>query len=142
MPGLNGLQVLEAAKQRNPMTVVVILTGNGGMESAIDALRLGADDFLQKPCDTDELLYRISAILVKQEMQRKIALYEKFLPMCCYCKKIRDDQPGKQGKGRWYSLEEYFNRNKGVRISHSCCPECYTEQIKNLESGRDEPSAS
>ncbi|MBM9529179.1 response regulator [Desulfoprunum benzoelyticum] len=142
MPRLNGLQVLEAAKQRRPMAIVIILTGNGVMESAIDALRLGADDFLQKPCDTDELLYRMSTCLVKQAMQRKIALYEEFLPMCCYCKKIRDDQQGKQGEGRWYSLEEYFNRTKGVRISHGCCPDCYAEQIKNLHSDRDEPSSS
>lgn len=142
MPGLNGLQVLEAAKQRSLRIIVVILTGNGVMESAIDALRLGADDFLQKPCDTDELLYRISTCFVKQDMQRKIAMYEGFLPMCCYCKKIRDDQQGERGKGHWYSLEEYFNRTKGVRISHSCCPDCYTEQIKNLTPDRNTPSAS
>jgi len=142
MPGLNGLQVLEAAKQGSLRTIVVILTGNGVIESAIDALRLGADDFLQKPCDTDELLYRISTCFVKQDMQRKIALYEEFLPMCCYCKKIRDDQHGERGTGRWYSLEEFFNRTKGLRISHSCCPDCYTEQIKNLDSVRDKPSSS
>ncbi len=141
MPGLNGLQVLETARQRNPMTIVIILTGNGVMESAIDALRLGADDFLQKPCDTDELLYRISTCFVNQGMRRKIALYEEFLPMCCYCKKIRDDQHGERGTGRWYSLEEFFNRTKGVRISHSCCPDCYTEQIRNLDSARNKPSS-
>jgi DNA-binding response OmpR family regulator len=142
MPGLNGLQVLEAAKRKNLTTIVIILTGNGVMESAIEALRLGADDFLQKPCDTDELLYRISNCLVKQDMQRKITLFEQFLPMCCYCKKIRDDQQGARGKGRWYSLEEYFNRTKGVRISHSCCPDCYAEQINNLGSDRDKPFSS
>jgi len=37
-------------------------------------------------------------------MQRKIALYEEFPPMCRYCKKIRDDQQGERGKGSWYSL--------------------------------------
>lgn len=142
MPGLNGLQVLEAARQRRLTTIVVILTGNGVMESAIDALRLGADDFLQKPCDTDELLYRIASCIVKQDMQRKIAMYEDFLPMCCYCKKIREDRQGQRGKGSWYSLEEYFNRAKGVRISHSCCPDCYTEQMKNLGSEPNEPSSS
>lgn len=142
MPGLDGLEVLAAAKRKSPTTIVVILTGNGVMESAINALRLGADDFLQKPCDSDELLYRISACFVKQEMQRKIALYEEFLPVCCYCRKIRDDRRGKKGGGRWYSLEEYFNRIGRVRISHGCCPDCFADQMKNLDSDRDKsPSA-
>jgi len=55
-------------------------------------------------------------------MQRKIALYEEFPPMCRYCKKIRDDQQGERGKGSWYSLEEYFNKAKGVRIPTAAAP--------------------
>ncbi len=131
MPGLDGLQVLNAAKQRGLQTMVIILTGHGAMEHAINALRLGADDFLQKPCDTDELLFRISRCFAKQELLRKIAVYEKFLPVCSYCNKIRDDQYGEHGKGRWYSPEEYFKKAKGVvRVSHGCCPDCYADQMK------------
>lgn len=127
MPGLDGFQVLKAAKKRNFETMVIILSGCGDMETAIDALRLGADDFLQKPCDYDELLYRISNCFAKKEMLRKITLYENILPVCAYCKKLRDDPPGEYGKGSWYSLEEYFNRTKGVRVSHGCCPDCYAK---------------
>lgn len=50
MSGLDGFQVLKAAKKKDAWTIVIILTGYGDMESAVDALRLGADDFLQKPC--------------------------------------------------------------------------------------------
>lgn len=132
MPGLDGFHVLQAAKQRSSQTIVIILTGNGDLDSAIQALRLGADDFLQKPCDTDELLYRISNGLVKQDLLRKITLYEKFLPVCCYCKKIRDDRPGEHGKGSWLSLEDYFSKSKGVNVSHGCCPDCFNEKIKPL----------
>lgn len=134
MPGLDGFEVLKAAKQRSLQTIVIILTGNGAMESAIDALRLGADDFLQKPCDTDELLYRISNGFVKQELLRKIALYEDFLPVCSYCRRIRDDRQGGHGEGSWHSLEDYFRKTKGVSVSHGCCPDCYAEQIKTLHS--------
>lgn len=134
MPGLDGFQVLKAAKQRSLQTIVIILTGNGAMESAIEALRLGADDFLQKPCDTDELLYRISNGFAKQELLRRIALYENFLPVCCYCKKIRDIRQGVPGEGSWHSLEDYFKKTKGVTVSHGCCPDCYTEQIIPLLS--------
>jgi DNA-binding NtrC family response regulator len=131
MPEPDGFQVLKAAKQKGPQIMVIILTGYGVMESAIDALRLGADDFLQKPCDTDELFYRISNCFVKQELQRKIAMYENFLPVCSYCKKIRDDRQGEHGKGSWYGLEEYFSKTKGLRVSHGCCPDCYAEQMKD-----------
>jgi len=128
MPGLDGFQVLKAAKKRDARTMVIILTGYGDMDSAVDALRLGADDFLQKPCDPGELQYRISNCLVKQEMERKIFLYENILPVCCYCRKIRDDRPGERGEGSWYTLEEYFNKASGVSVSHGICPDCYIEQ--------------
>jgi hypothetical protein len=130
MPGLDGFQVVKAAKKKNLQTMVIILTGYGAVESAIDALRLGADDFLQKPCDTQELLYRMSNCFMKQEMLRKIAWYENCLPVCCYCKKIREDRPGMYGQGHWYKLEDYFSKTKAVSVSHGCCPDCYTEQIK------------
>ena len=136
MPGLDGFQVLKAVKQRDLQTMVIILTGYGDKESAINALRLGADDFLEKPCDTEELLLRMSNCFTNQELQRKIALYEKFLPVCSYCNKIRDDQLGEHGKGNnWYSPEDYFKRAKGVvRVSHGCCPDCYAEQMEQISS--------
>jgi DNA-binding NtrC family response regulator len=130
MPGLDGFQVLKAAKQKDVRTIVIILTGYGDMESAVDALRLGADDFLQKPCDPNELLYRISSCLVKQDLQKRIALYEKFLPVCSYCRKIRDDRQGEHGKGPWYTLEEYFHKASGGYVSHGCCPDCFAEQMQ------------
>lgn len=131
MSGIDGFQVLKAAKKTCAQTMVIILTGYGSMEAIVDALRLGADDFLQKPCDTDELLYRITNCFVKQELLKKVSLYEMFLPVCCYCKKIRDDLHGEQGEGNWYSPEDYFKNAKGmVRVTHCCCPECYTKQME------------
>jgi YesN/AraC family two-component response regulator len=139
MPGLDGFQVLKAAKKKSVQTMVIILTGYGSMESIIDALRLGVDDFLQKPCDTDELLYRVSNCFVKQDLLKKVSLYEKLLPVCCYCKKIRDDQHGEYGKGNWYSPDEYFQKANGiVRVSHGCCPDCYTEQLELFYGNSDE----
>lgn len=130
MPGIDGFQVLKAAKKKDARTIVIILTGYGDIESAVDALRLGADDFLQKPCDSDELLYRVSNCLVKQDMQRKIDLYEEILQVCSYCRKIRDDRQGEQGKGPWYTLEEYFNTICGGYVTHGICPDCFTVQIQ------------
>jgi YesN/AraC family two-component response regulator len=140
MPGLDGFQVLKAAKRRDPNIMVIILTGYADMQSAIDALRLGADDFLQKPCDTDELLYRMSNCFSKQGLQRTIGMYEKILPVCSYCKRIRDDQPGELGKGQWYSLEEFFVKVKGVNCSHGCCPDCFAKLMPGIALGMDNSS--
>ena len=70
MQGIDGFQVLKAAKQKDAQTMVIISTGDASLEASIDALRLGANDFLQKPYDTDELLYRMSNCFAKQDLLR------------------------------------------------------------------------
>ena len=73
MPGVDGFGVLKAAKRLAPQTSVIILTGYGDMRSAIDALRLGADDFTLKPCEIDELVFRIQRCLEKQSLLQRLA---------------------------------------------------------------------
>lgn len=55
MPGTSGMQLLAKLRQHSPDTQVVILTGYGDMKSAVDALRLGAFDYLTKPVDAERL---------------------------------------------------------------------------------------
>ncbi|NCC62447.1 MAG: response regulator [Verrucomicrobiae bacterium] len=138
MPGVDGFQVLKSVKLKDPQTMVIILTGYADLQSSIDALRLGADDFLQKPCDIDELLYRISNCFVKQDLQRKVQFYETILPVCSYCKKIRDDNQGSPGNGIWYELEEYLHHVHKVNVSHGCCPACYAQMKKKLQNQLDQ----
>jgi len=72
MEQLDGIQVLKKAKTLNPDVIVMILTGFGDMISAIDALRLGADDYMLKPCEPEEILHRISRCIEKLEYKRQI----------------------------------------------------------------------
>lgn len=72
MPGIDGFGVLKAVKKRVPQTGVIMLTGYGDLRAAIDALRLGADDFSLKPCETDELVFRIRRSLEKQSLLQKL----------------------------------------------------------------------
>jgi YesN/AraC family two-component response regulator len=129
MPGISGIELLEKAKAQTPEICSIILTGFGDLASAIEALRLGADDYLLKPCDVDELLLRLEKCLHKQEMARKLALYEKILPICMYCKSIRDDSGTLPGKGNWLPVEEYLLRQEGTFVSHGCCPRCMKENF-------------
>jgi DNA-binding NtrC family response regulator len=75
MPGLDGIQVLEQLKQIAPDTEAVMMTGHGSMESAVEALRLGACNYLRKPCKLAE----IEAVLI--EVAEKRSLKQKNLAL-------------------------------------------------------------
>ncbi len=63
MPGgIDGIGVLEAAKARSSRTEVLLLTGNASVDSAVEALRKGATDYLQKPVNFHELLMQLDKI--------------------------------------------------------------------------------
>ncbi len=63
MPGLNGLQLLEALREGENSTPAIYLTSYRDKETLIEGFARGADDFLKKPVDLDELLMRIHALL-------------------------------------------------------------------------------
>ncbi len=124
MAPIDGIGVLKRAKEINPETMVIILTGFGDMTSAIDALRLNADDYMLKPCEPEEMYFRISRCIEKLNLKRKIKVYEDILPICCVCKKIRDDAGKESGTGTWMSMEAYLHEKAGIRMSHTYCSEC------------------
>lgn len=69
MEGTDGIQVIEETKKIDPKIPVLILTGHGSLSSAIKALRLGASDYLLKPCDRGELAMRVANCLEKRDLQ-------------------------------------------------------------------------
>ena len=58
MPGIDGITVLNRIKQIRPCVEVIMLTGHAAVQSGIEAMKLGAYDYLIKPCDVDELLIK------------------------------------------------------------------------------------
>jgi len=67
MPGMDGEQVLEAFKKEHKFLEVIILTGHGSIDSAIRSTKLGAYNYLQKPCELDTLLH-----VIKEAYQKRI----------------------------------------------------------------------
>ena len=63
MPHIDGMGILKRAKEANPNTVVVVITGYGSIESAIEAMKKGAWDYIQKPFEPDEFLLLIKRAL-------------------------------------------------------------------------------
>jgi len=68
MPKKNGLEVLRASKDRNPLTPVIVMTAYGSIETSVNAMKMGAFDFITKPLDTDYLQLLISRSLKNQRL--------------------------------------------------------------------------
>jgi len=79
MDGVDGIQVLKEAKKKDFDAIVLILTAHGSFPSAIDALRLGASDFIPKPCSKKELLMRVSRCLENRELRKKAIPFDNVL---------------------------------------------------------------
>src|SRR5215471_14113042 len=78
MPGLNGIEVLEHLKQVAPDTEAVVMTGHASMETAIEAVRLGAFDYITKPCKLSEIEAVLCKVADKRELKnRNLALQSR-----------------------------------------------------------------
>ncbi len=72
MPGMDGLETLKAIKKKNPDLQVILLTGHATIEKGIEAMKLGAMDFLEKPADLDKLTE-----IIKKAQARKMVIIER-----------------------------------------------------------------
>ena len=72
MPGMNGIEVIERCKEISPETEAIVLTGKGSTDTAVSALRLGAFDYLQKPCRLVELKTLLSRVAAKRELNHQV----------------------------------------------------------------------
>jgi DNA-binding response OmpR family regulator len=151
MPGLDGPEIcrrLRARPTQEP-TYVLLLTVREGKENVVAGLRSGADDFLTKPCDRAELQARLAVgcrvvalqaslaarVRELEDALTQVTQLDALLPICSYCKKVRDDQ------NYWKQVETYIAERAGTRFSHGICPECLpTARAKYEQASRDRPA--
>ncbi|MGR3219636.1 MAG: response regulator, partial [Candidatus Anammoxibacter sp.] len=130
MGKLSGLGVLENAKAKHTDIKVIILTGYASAGSAMEAVRLHADDYILKPYNKGEMFLRVGKCVEQLALERKIKLYEEILPVCGKCKKIRDDTGCEDGKGEWMETAIYIEKRAKVKESPGFCKECNEETNK------------
>ncbi len=126
MPDMDGLELCRRIRglDREKYTYVILLTALGGKSRYLEGMEAGADDFVTKPFDEDLLGTRIRVAERILSLQSEVRQLQGFLPICSYCKKIRDDQ------NYWKEVEVYVGQHSDARFSHAICPECFATIVK------------
>ena len=140
MPGIDGPEICRRLRMNSTPTptYVVLLTSRDASADIVAGLRAGADDYVTKPPNEDELLARVHVGVRVIELQQALAdrvrrleealssvkQLQGLLPICSYCKRIRDDQ------NYWQQVESYIGAHTDVQFSHSYCPDCYDRHVK------------
>ena len=121
MPDIDGLELCRRVRSRKdaPYAYFVLLTGKMlGAEHYAKAMDNGVDDFLTKPLDFDALRIRLRVAERIVALTERVRTLEGILPMCAYCRRIRDE------RGKYSSLEDYVSDVTPAQFSHGICPEC------------------
>lgn len=134
MPKMDGLDVCRRIREikDRPYIYLVLLTAKSHKEEIAAGLEAGADDYVIKPFDPDELRARLKVGQRVVELERQLAKrvsdletslaevkkLKRLLPICMYCKSVRDDQD------YWHEIEEYIHTETGADFSHGICPNC------------------
>ncbi len=139
MPDVDGLELCRRIRARDKEDYVyfVLLTGkDANQENQREAADAGVDDFLSKPLNANELWMRLRVAARILNYTQQLQQLEEMMPICSYCKKIRDD------KNYWQQIEGYINERTGSEFSHSICPDCYDRvivpELEELKKKSDE----
>lgn len=126
MPGIDGLELCRNIRERPREDYVyfILLTSVDALDAnQREAADAGVDDFLTKPLKFNELWMRLRVAGRILGYTRQLQQLEELMPICSYCKKIRDD------KNYWQQIEGYINERTGSEFSHSVCPDCYQRVV-------------
>jgi phosphoserine phosphatase RsbU/P len=126
MPELDGLELCRRirAAETQDYCYIILLTALTGKANYIEAMTAGADDFMSKPFDPDELKARLIAAERIVRLKEQLKRLEGVLPTCMYCKRIRDHRDA------WVGIEEYITKRTAASFSHGVCPDCYNTVVK------------
>jgi phosphoserine phosphatase RsbU/P len=141
MPNLDGLELCRRIRSRmeEKYVYIIMLTSREGKKAYMEGIEAGADDFLHKPVDMDELAARLLVAERILSLHTEVRQLEGLLPICSYCKNIRDDN------NTWMPIEGYISRRTDAKFSHGACPSCFTKyvtpQLEELNRNKLQASA-
>lgn len=140
MPGMDGIELCRRVRASHftQPTHIILLTARTSKADIVEGLGAGADDFVAKPFDREELRARVQVGARIIELERKLAervqdltealrqvkRLQGLLPICSYCKKVRNDG------NYWEQVESYISKHSEAQFSHGICPDCYENIVK------------
>ncbi len=144
LPDIDGLSLCRRVRdgESDEYTYIVMVTAKNRKEDMLEAMEAGVDDFISKPFHREELKLRVRngerILMLQQSLESRIRDLETaqahvqqlqgFLPICSYCKNVRDDT------AYWHKIEHYIaERADQLFFSHSICPDCYKEHVVPME---------
>lgn len=126
MPRMDGLELcrrIRADGRWDRYTYLIILTMLGGRQCYLDGMNAGADDFMTKPFDADELVTRLRVAERILDLEAGVAFLESLLPICSTCRRVRT------GTGEWQRLERYLLEPLANATPPERCPDCARELL-------------
>ncbi len=119
------------ARHTESYVYLILLTAFTGKGNYLRGMSEGADDFVTKPFDMDELAARIRVGERILSLEHKISRLEGLLPICAYCKNIRDEN------NNWHQMEYYVADRSNAEFTHGVCPSCIEKmggtRVRNIE---------
>jgi DNA-binding NtrC family response regulator len=80
MPGKDGIEIIRLIKEKHPLVEIIMLTGHAEVNSAVEAIKQGAFDYLMKPCDLDELISKVKNAVSRKKRRETKILEVRMLP--------------------------------------------------------------
>lgn len=136
MPEMDGLELCDKVRNRpkTDYTYFILLTAiHTGSENLRKAMDAGVDDFLTKPLDREGIVMRLRVAERIIEFTTQIRHLKQLIPICMYCKKVRDDD------NYWQGVESYIAHYTGSNFSHGICPDCFEKRVKTLPLKESSP---
>ncbi|MGH7672860.1 MAG: response regulator [Gemmatimonadales bacterium] len=126
MPGIDGPELCRRMRARHEdrYTYFILITATGGKQRYLEGMDAGADDFITKPVDLEELRARLKVAERILGLRQHVQQLEGLLPICAYCKRIRDRDE------QWQPMERYVEARSEAQFSHGYCPDCYEKYVR------------
>ena len=134
MPGLDGPEICERvrARQASSYTYLLLVTARSSKSDVVAGLSAGADDFISKPVDPEEMRARLRVgervlklekslaeqISRLQEEKAHVQELQGMIPICMHCKRIRSQEQ------LWERVETYIEQHSSAKFSHALCQDC------------------
>jgi CheY-like chemotaxis protein len=134
MPQIDGVDLCRRVRATSlPSPVyLILLTARNSRADLVAGLEAGADDYLTKPFDPDELRARIHVGRRTLALIANIKRLTGLLPICSYCKRIRSDH------NYWEQVESYISEHTDALFTHGICPSCMLKVVAELDSSDSE----